>query len=124
MAELRKFHVQMGEKHVLNGIPFIPCECNLKGKERLVKKKRDVFTNMRIKRYLDKVDVEVDGLLPHTDVVGNDVSHKMVLGPPRIGLLLSDVTDMEFKTDSSCSLCAFAPEDVFLPFQGSCGLNF
>lgn len=34
---------------------------------------------MRTKRYLDKVDGEVDGLLPHTDVVGNDVRHKMVL---------------------------------------------
>lgn len=34
---------------------------------------------MHVKRHLDKVDGEVDGLLPHTDVVGNDVRHKVVL---------------------------------------------
>lgn len=47
-----------------------------------------VFKHKHIKRHLDEVDGEVDGLLPHTDVVGNDIRHKVVFGPPRIGLLL------------------------------------
>lgn len=37
-----------------------------------------IFTTMRITRYLDKVDAEVDGLLPHANVVGNDVRNKVV----------------------------------------------
>lgn len=57
----------------------------------------DICTNRHMKRYLDKVDGEVDGLLPHPSVVGDDIRHKVVFGPARIGLLLWDVTDMELK---------------------------
>lgn len=48
----------------------------------------DTFANMHAKRYLHKVDGEVDGLLPHTNVVGNGVRHKVVFGRPGVGLLL------------------------------------
>lgn len=50
-----------------------------------------IFTPKHFKRHLDEVDGEVDGLLPHTYVVGNDIRHKVVFGPPRIGLLLWNI---------------------------------
>lgn len=44
--------------------------------------------------YLDKVDGEEDRLLPHTDVVGDDVTHKGVLGHSWAGLFLEKITSM------------------------------
>lgn len=81
-----------------------------------------IFPHKQIKRHLDEVDGEVDGLLPHANVVGNDIRHKVVFGPPRIGLLLLNIRDTELKTRFLFLL--LAPGDVSLPFQGSCSLNF
>lgn len=67
--------------------------------------REDICTNRPVKRYLDKVEGEVDGLLPHPNVVGDDVRHKVVFCPRRIGLLLRDVTDMTLTSRRLCVVC-------------------